>query len=77
MFIGAVLAANIAGLPAKTVNLLAASYLFSRVVYNVTYVWLQDNRDFAPLRTVAFQAGVASWITLYVKAGLSILKADQ
>ncbi|KAK8093169.1 uncharacterized protein PG998_014570 [Apiospora kogelbergensis] len=36
MFIGAVLAANIAGLPAKTVNLLAASYLFSRIVYNAT-----------------------------------------
>ncbi|KAK8092314.1 uncharacterized protein PG998_014997 [Apiospora kogelbergensis] len=41
MFIGAVLAANIAGLSAKTVNLLAASYLFSRVVYNVTFILTQ------------------------------------
>ncbi|KAI1813890.1 hypothetical protein GGS20DRAFT_551029 [Poronia punctata] len=69
LFIGAVLAANYAGVPVETVNKLAFSYLASRVAFNVIYIFLQNSRKFAPLRSVAWAAGMVTWVTLYVKAG--------
>lgn len=71
------LAANQAGVPAATLNLLAGAWLVSRVVYNVTYVYLQDNRKFAPLRSVVFIGGFVCWVTLYIKAGLAMVASSQ
>lgn len=38
VFAGAVLAANVAGVPVETLNALSAAYLASRVIYNIIYV---------------------------------------
>ncbi|KAI1085827.1 hypothetical protein F5B20DRAFT_519942 [Whalleya microplaca] len=76
VFIGAVIASNVAGVPVRTINLLASSYLVSRVFYNIIYVRLQDNRKFAPVRTIVWNAGMACWVTLLVKAANRMLKAS-
>ncbi|KAI1180399.1 hypothetical protein F4777DRAFT_530131 [Nemania sp. FL0916] len=69
VFMAAVIAANYAGVPAETLNKLAGLYLASRAAYNVTYIFLQDNPSFAPLRSLFWNVGVVSWMTLFVKAG--------
>ncbi|KAI1640223.1 hypothetical protein F4809DRAFT_591966 [Biscogniauxia mediterranea] len=77
LFLGSVLAANVAGVPARTINLLAAAYLVSRVAYTIVYVWLQENRKFVPIRSLAWTVGVACWTTLFVKAGNKMLEATS
>ncbi|KAI0460461.1 hypothetical protein F5B21DRAFT_451871 [Xylaria acuta] len=69
LFVSAIIAANYAGVPVETINTLAASYLGSRVAYNFTYIFLQENRNFAPLRSLIWMVGVGSWMTLFIKAG--------
>ncbi|KAI0199649.1 hypothetical protein F4808DRAFT_203395 [Astrocystis sublimbata] len=69
LFVGAVIAANYASVPVETINTLVGSYLGSRVAYNVTYIWLQENRKLAPLRSVFWMVGIFSWVTLFIKAG--------
>ena len=46
------MAANVAGVSTYGVNTLSLGYIASRVAYNFTYVVLQDNRKFAPLRSI-------------------------
>ena len=77
LFMGSVLAANAAGVPAPTINGFAAAYLASRATYNFVYVSLQDNPRFAPLRSVVWMTGVGCWMTLFVKAGLRYLEASS
>ncbi|KAI0476708.1 hypothetical protein F4859DRAFT_59082 [Xylaria cf. heliscus] len=69
LFVAAVIAANYAGVPVETINTLAGSYLASRVAYNTTYIFLQENRNLAPLRSLVWMAGVGTWMTLFIKAG--------
>ncbi|KAI0408687.1 hypothetical protein F4802DRAFT_360601 [Xylaria palmicola] len=69
LFVASVIAANYAGVPVETINKLVAAYLASRVAYNFTYVFLQANRGFAPVRSLVWTVGVASWMTLFIKAG--------
>ncbi|KAI0481318.1 hypothetical protein GGR56DRAFT_629785 [Xylariaceae sp. FL0804] len=69
LYVGGVVAANFSGVPVGTINALCAVYVVSRVLYNVTYIRLQDNRKFAPLRTACWAASVISWMTLLIKAG--------
>ncbi|KAI0390239.1 hypothetical protein F5Y17DRAFT_73667 [Xylariaceae sp. FL0594] len=69
LFVGAVLAANYAGVPVETINTLSIGYLLSRAAFNYTYIFLQDNRKFAPVRSLIWISGLACWVTLYVKAG--------
>jgi len=38
LFAAAVVAGNIAGLPARTLNILSGGYLASRVLYNIVYI---------------------------------------
>ncbi|KUI62646.1 hypothetical protein VP1G_09761 [Cytospora mali] len=68
-YAGGVAAAAAAGVPAKTLNYLSAAYLASRLVYNAIYVFLQDNRKWAPVRSVVWDVGVGIIATLWVKAG--------
>ncbi|KAI0010289.1 hypothetical protein F4779DRAFT_315314 [Xylariaceae sp. FL0662B] len=77
VFIGAVIASNVAGVPVRTINLLASSYLVSRLFFNIIYVRLQDNRKFAPARTLVWNLGVACWMTLLVKAANRMLEASS
>lgn len=69
-FAGGVVAANIAGVPADSINILTLSYLVTRVVYVVVYVWLQENRKLGALRSLVWQLGCGLIVTLYIKAGL-------
>ncbi|KAI0115961.1 hypothetical protein GGR51DRAFT_502763 [Nemania sp. FL0031] len=69
LFIASVIAANYAGVPVESINKLAGLYLASRVVYNFTYIFLQENRSFAPVRSLVWNVGIVSWVTLFVKAG--------
>ncbi|KAI0597662.1 hypothetical protein F4775DRAFT_593131 [Biscogniauxia sp. FL1348] len=77
LFLGSILAANVAGVPVRTINLLAAAYLVSRVAYTIVYVWLQENRKLAPIRTLTWNVGVVCWGTLFVKAGYKMLEATS
>ncbi|KAF4473532.1 hypothetical protein FAGAP_13020 [Fusarium agapanthi] len=38
-----ILAANFAAVPAPTINILGLGYVVSRLLYNIAYLWLQDN----------------------------------
>ncbi|KAI1335155.1 hypothetical protein F5Y15DRAFT_420194 [Xylariaceae sp. FL0016] len=76
-FVAGVVAANYGGVPVGTTNLLCATYLASRTLYNVVYVWLQDNRKLAPLRSVMFNIGVISWMTMFIKAGNRLYEASS
>ncbi|KAK8041874.1 hypothetical protein PG993_006397 [Apiospora rasikravindrae] len=76
LFTGAVIASNIAGVPVSTINLLSFAYLGSRALYNFTYIHLQDNRKFAPARSLLWMASVGCWFTLYIQAGLKSMRAS-
>ncbi|KAI0911558.1 hypothetical protein F4823DRAFT_295731 [Ustulina deusta] len=69
LFVASIIAANYAGVPVETINKLVGVYLGTRVVYNYTYIFLQENRSFAPVRTLVWNASLISWMTLFVKAG--------
>lgn len=56
-------------MPAETLNYLSAGYVASRVVYNVVYVFLQDNRRFAPVRSAVWNVGLGVIVTLWIMAG--------
>ncbi|KAK8048386.1 hypothetical protein PG994_010116 [Apiospora phragmitis] len=81
LFSGAIIASNIAGVPVSTINMLGLAYLGSRrqyevALYNVIYIHLQDNRKFAPARSLAWMASIGCWFTLYVQAGLRAMRAS-
>lgn len=69
MYASGIAAAAAAGVPSRTLNYLGAGYLASRAVYNTVYIFLQDNRKLAPLRSVVWNVSVGVIITLWVKAG--------
>ncbi|KAJ9136750.1 hypothetical protein NKR23_g9632 [Pleurostoma richardsiae] len=69
MYAGGIVAANAAGVLPATVNSLALAYLAVRVVYNFVYVILQDNRKFAPLRSLMWITSVGIMFALWIKAG--------
>ncbi|KAK0382866.1 hypothetical protein NLU13_8782 [Sarocladium strictum] len=77
LFVGGILAANLAGVPIQTTNLLASGYLAFRFIFNITYVWLQDNRKFAVVRSIAFNGSMVCWMTMYIKAGLLLLASSK
>ncbi|KAK7735908.1 hypothetical protein SLS53_007286 [Cytospora paraplurivora] len=53
----------------ETLSYLSLGYLASRAVYNVIYVFLQDNRKIAPLRSLTWNVSTFIIITAWVKAG--------
>ncbi|TVY46673.1 hypothetical protein LOCC1_G003763 [Lachnellula occidentalis] len=66
-FASAVVAGNVAGLDAGTLNTLSALYLVSRAVYNVIYV-TNTSQGMANARSVVFVAGVGVCWTLFIKS---------
>ncbi|KAF7545485.1 hypothetical protein G7Z17_g9127 [Cylindrodendrum hubeiense] len=68
-YAAAVVAANVAGVDAPTLNVLTLGYIISRIFYNFTYIWLQKNRNLARLRSLSWVAGIALVVTLWIKAG--------
>ena len=69
LYAAGVVAANAAKVPVSTLNKLSLFYLGSRLVYNVIYVFLQDNRKFAPVRSLVWMAGLGSIFSFFIKAG--------
>jgi uncharacterized MAPEG superfamily protein len=63
-----VLAGNLAGLSAQTLNTLSGGYLISRVVYNLIYI-NNTSLGLASLRSVVFLAGIGQIFTLFTKSG--------
>ncbi|KAL6924905.1 hypothetical protein FSST1_002179 [Fusarium sambucinum] len=73
LYAAGIVAANFAGVSTPTVNALSFSYVASRVVYNVAYLWLQANRRLAPVRSLVWTASIGLIITLWIKAGNKML----
>lgn len=69
MYAGGIAAAAAAGVPAGALSCLAAGYVASRLVYDVVYVFLQESRRWAPLRSVAWDVSMVIMVTIWVKAG--------
>ncbi|KEZ41573.1 hypothetical protein SAPIO_CDS7743 [Scedosporium apiospermum] len=72
LYAAAVVAGNLVQVDKDTLNYLTALYIISRALYVFTYVWLQDNRAFSPLRTVFWGAGIWSIVSLFIKAGNAV-----
>ncbi|KAK6207443.1 hypothetical protein QIS74_12524 [Colletotrichum tabaci] len=68
----AVVAANVAGVDARTVNVLTLGYVVCRALYNIIYVRLQDNRNFGPLRSLVWMVSIGISFSLYFKAAAQL-----
>ncbi|PSS16500.1 hypothetical protein M430DRAFT_19488 [Amorphotheca resinae ATCC 22711] len=68
LFAAAVIAGNIAGLPAETLNTLSGGYILSRIVYNYIYI-TGTTEAMASARTLAFFAGIGQVFALFIKSG--------
>jgi uncharacterized MAPEG superfamily protein len=68
LFATAVLAGNLAGLPAQTLNTLSGGYCLSRIVYNLIYI-NNTSEAMANTRTAVFLAGIGQIFTLFIQSG--------
>ncbi|ROT38534.1 hypothetical protein SODALDRAFT_333129 [Sodiomyces alkalinus F11] len=68
----AVAAAVFSGVDPCVVNGLSLGYLVARVLFAYTYVVLQDNRRFAPLRSLFWFVAQGITFTLYFKAARAL-----
>ncbi|WWC69946.1 uncharacterized protein I206_103890 [Kwoniella pini CBS 10737] len=72
LFAAAVLAGNFARLSPSVLNTTSALYLFFRVAYTIVYI--NNTSPFlANFRSVTFLAGVATWMSLFIRAGNKLL----
>ena len=66
------LAGNLAGLPAQTLNGLSAGYLVSRIVYNTIYI-NNTTEMMANMRSLTYLAGIGQIFALFIMSG-NVLK---
>jgi uncharacterized MAPEG superfamily protein len=71
-FASAVVAGNLAGLPAATLNMLSGGYIVSRILYNFIYI-NNTSQAMANTRSIVFASGVGMILTLFIKSG-NVLK---
>ncbi|KUJ07310.1 uncharacterized protein LY89DRAFT_789773 [Mollisia scopiformis] len=71
LFVGAVLAGNIAKLDTKTLNTFVASYLASRVLYTLIYINVSKN-SLSYFRTVVWLTGAVMCLGIFVKSGMAM-----
>ena len=76
LYAAAVVAGNTSGLPASTMNTLTVAYIASRCLFTLTYIWLQEDRRFAYLRSLSWLAGIVLIMTMFVKSGSRIQGVD-
>ncbi|OAQ97981.1 hypothetical protein LLEC1_04161 [Akanthomyces lecanii] len=69
LYAAAVVAANVTGVDTALLNRLTIGYVVSRFVFVFVYVQLGSNRKTAPVRSLTWAAGIASIVTLFIKAG--------
>ena len=53
-------------------NQLAFGYVAIRVIYDIGYIFLQDDSRFFWVRSVCWQSGVAVSLAMWVQAGLGM-----
>ncbi|KAH7490649.1 hypothetical protein IWW34DRAFT_851285 [Fusarium oxysporum f. sp. albedinis] len=68
-----ILAANFAAVPAPTINILGLGYVVSRLLYNIAYLWLQDNPRLSRVRSLVWVTSIGVIMSLWVKAGNKML----
>ncbi|KIN00528.1 hypothetical protein OIDMADRAFT_19570 [Oidiodendron maius Zn] len=68
LFAAAVVAGNLAGLPAETLNVLSGGYLASRVLYNLIYV-THTSEIMANVRSLTYFSGIGMIMALFIKSG--------
>ncbi|CAL3971408.1 unnamed protein product [Diplocarpon coronariae] len=74
LFAAAVVAGNVARLPAQTLNTLAGGYVASRILYN--YLYITNTSDTAAnTRSIVFVSGVGLVWTLFIRSGNILRKA--
>ncbi|KAH8654635.1 hypothetical protein BGZ60DRAFT_157765 [Tricladium varicosporioides] len=71
IFVGAVLAGNLAKLGAREMNVFVGSYLALRVLYTLCYVNISKNW-LSYARSVAWITGTLLCMRIFVKAGLAL-----
>ncbi|WWC61920.1 uncharacterized protein I303_104506 [Kwoniella dejecticola CBS 10117] len=68
LFAAAILAGNFARLSPSVLNTTSAVYIGVRILYN--FIYINNTSLFAAnLRSVTYLAGVATWISLFIRAG--------
>ncbi|CAO1628923.1 unnamed protein product [Jaminaea pallidilutea] len=67
----AIVAANLAKLPAKDINTLAVGYLLSRVLYNLSYIF-STTEVASYIRSVTFVGGVGILMKLFVSSAYAL-----
>lgn len=67
LFVGAVLAGNMAGLDASFMNNIIGWYLASRVAYLACYIYIRRQK-YALMRTTVFNVGCGLLLWVYFKA---------
>ncbi|EJT45266.1 hypothetical protein A1Q1_06404 [Trichosporon asahii var. asahii CBS 2479] len=73
-FAAAIVAGNLAKLPNKTLNNVAALYIGSRIAFNMLYIFGTTNAS-GIARSVAWLAGMGGCLSLFVQAGKTFQKA--
>ncbi|KAI0381665.1 hypothetical protein F5Y04DRAFT_65473 [Hypomontagnella monticulosa] len=68
LYAAAVTAGNAGGLSASTMNGLSIGYLATRVLYTWIYIWGQENRKMAPLRTIVWGINMIICMTMFSMA---------
>lgn len=71
LYAAAVTAGNAAGVQARIMNTLTLSYIASRVLYTWIYIWGQENRKIAPLRTIVWGVGMCFSMAMFIAASRS------
>ncbi|EJC98315.1 uncharacterized protein FOMMEDRAFT_23854 [Fomitiporia mediterranea MF3/22] len=74
LWIGAVLAGNMAGITNKTLNIASAGFIATRMLYNYVYI-NQKTVGVSWLRTALFFTSIGFPMYLFVKAGNLLRKA--
>ncbi len=67
-FASAVVAGNLPGLPAETLNTLTGGYLISRLLYNLIYI-NNTSETMANVRSAVYLSGVGMMFTIFIKSG--------
>ncbi|CAM1505599.1 Fc.00g112360.m01.CDS01 [Cosmosporella sp. VM-42] len=68
-----VAAANYANLENRSLNIMTFSYVLCRILYNVAYIYLGENRRLATVRSLVWGVGVGFAGALWVYAGLAVM----
>ncbi|KAF3806281.1 hypothetical protein GCG54_00006043 [Colletotrichum gloeosporioides] len=75
LYAAGVVAANVAGVDPRFVNTISFSYIGLRILYNIVYIRLQDNRNWAPVRSLSWILSIACTFTLYFTAASKFASA--